>query len=118
MLYKMKAAGKTLPALACAALLTTVTPCAAQQPSVPYVPTPQSVVDRMLTMAKVTARDYLIDLGSGDGRIVVTALNNFATPLIRYEIGDYAEVGEICSCGRGFRPPTGRRRGRSGWTPP
>ncbi len=77
MLYKMKAAGKILSALACAALLITVAPCAAQQPSVPYVPTPQSVVDRMLTMAKVTARDYLIDLGSGDGRIVVTAAKKF-----------------------------------------
>ena len=34
------------------------------------------------------------------GRVVVTDLHNFATPLIRYEIGDYAEVGEPCSCGR------------------
>ena len=41
--------------------------------SVPYVPTPQDVVDRMLEMAKVGPQDYLIDLGSGDGRIVVTA---------------------------------------------
>jgi hypothetical protein len=45
----------------------------AQQPRVPYVPTPQEVVERMLQIAKVTAKDYLIDLGSGDGRIVVTA---------------------------------------------
>lgn len=45
----------------------------AQEPRVPYVPTPQEVVDRMLQMAKVGASDYLIDLGSGDGRIVVTA---------------------------------------------
>ena len=42
-------------------------------PSVPYVPTPQTVVERMLEIAKVTTGDYLIDLGSGDGRIVVTA---------------------------------------------
>ncbi|MFC1689898.1 phenylacetate--CoA ligase family protein [Pseudomonadota bacterium] len=34
------------------------------------------------------------------GRVVITTLHNFATPLIRYEIGDYAEVGEPCSCGR------------------
>jgi SAM-dependent methyltransferase len=40
---------------------------------VPYVPTPQEVVDRMLEIAKVGSRDYLIDLGSGDGRIVITA---------------------------------------------
>lgn len=36
------------------------------------------------------------------GRVVVTDLHNFATPLIRYEIGDHAEVGEPCSCGRGL----------------
>lgn len=36
------------------------------------------------------------------GRVVLTSLHNFAYPLIRYEIGDYAEVGESCSCGRGL----------------
>jgi SAM-dependent methyltransferase len=40
---------------------------------VPYVPTPQPVVDRMLEMANVGSGDYLFDLGCGDGRIVVTA---------------------------------------------
>ncbi|TFZ04741.1 SAM-dependent methyltransferase [Ramlibacter rhizophilus] len=40
---------------------------------VPYVPTPQPVVDRMLEMAKVNSRDVLYDLGCGDGRIVITA---------------------------------------------
>jgi hypothetical protein len=39
----------------------------------PYVPTPQDVVERMLDMANLKAGEYLIDLGSGDGRIVVTA---------------------------------------------
>jgi phenylacetate-CoA ligase len=34
------------------------------------------------------------------GRVVVTTLHNFAMPLIRYEIGDYAEAGEPCTCGR------------------
>ncbi len=38
-----------------------------------WVPTPQALVDRMLDMAKVTPQDYLIDLGSGDGRTVITA---------------------------------------------
>lgn len=42
-----------------------------------YVPTPQVVVDTMLTMAKVGAKDYVIDLGSGDGRIVITAAKKF-----------------------------------------
>jgi phenylacetate-CoA ligase len=36
------------------------------------------------------------------GRVVITDLVNFATPLIRYEIGDYAEVGAPCACGRGL----------------
>lgn len=36
------------------------------------------------------------------GRVVLTTLHNFAMPLIRYQIGDYAEVGEPCPCGRGL----------------
>ena len=36
------------------------------------------------------------------GRVVVTNLHNYASPLIRYEVGDFAEVGEPCSCGRGL----------------
>ncbi|MGZ8264685.1 MAG: SAM-dependent methyltransferase [Burkholderiales bacterium] len=39
----------------------------------PYVPTPQAVVDAMLDLAKVSADDFVVDLGSGDGRIVLTA---------------------------------------------
>jgi Methyltransferase domain len=38
-----------------------------------WVPTPQALVDKMLDMAKVTPKDYVIDLGSGDGRTVITA---------------------------------------------
>ncbi len=36
------------------------------------------------------------------GRVVLSTLHNFAMPLIRYEIGDYAEPGEPCPCGRGL----------------
>jgi len=46
---------------------------AQRQPDVIYVPTRQSVVDAMLTVAKVKAGDVVYDLGCGDGRIVVTA---------------------------------------------
>jgi methylase of polypeptide subunit release factors len=42
-----------------------------------YVPTPQIVVETMLSMAKVGPKDYVIDLGSGDGRIVITAAKKF-----------------------------------------
>jgi len=46
--------------------------------------------------------------GPGEiGRVILTALHNFALPLIRYEIGDYAEVGKPCPCGRGL--PTLKR---------
>lgn len=45
------------------------------------------------------------------GRVVVTALHNYATPLIRYEIRDYAEVGPPCPCGRGL-PVLNRVAGR------
>jgi phenylacetate-CoA ligase len=37
------------------------------------------------------------------GRVVVTDLHNFATPLVRYDLNDYAEVSEDCSCGRGLK---------------
>ncbi len=46
-----------------------------------WVPTPQSMVDKMLDMAKVTSADYVIDLGSGDGRTVITAARRGATAL-------------------------------------
>jgi hypothetical protein len=54
-------------------------PLQAAESRVPYVPTPQVVVDRMLEVAKVGAKDYLIDLGSGDGRIVITAAKKYGT---------------------------------------
>lgn len=46
-----------------------------------WVPTQQDLVDRMLDMAKVTSRDYVIDLGSGDGRTVITAAKRGARSL-------------------------------------
>lgn len=44
-----------------------------------WVPTPQALVDRMLDMAKLTPQDILVDLGSGDGRTVITAAKRGAT---------------------------------------
>lgn len=46
---------------------------AQQRPDVPYVPTPWNVVEAMLEAGQVSASDYLIDLGSGDGRVVIEA---------------------------------------------
>ncbi|OGA20691.1 MAG: hypothetical protein A3I02_13930, partial [Betaproteobacteria bacterium RIFCSPLOWO2_02_FULL_67_26] len=55
------------------ALLAPVAAAQEGQGDVVYVPTPQVVVDEMLRIAKVGPDDYIIDLGSGDGRIVITA---------------------------------------------
>ncbi|HET7297524.1 MAG TPA: class I SAM-dependent methyltransferase [Burkholderiales bacterium] len=46
-----------------------------------WVPTPQAVVDKMLDMAKVTPNDFVMDLGSGDGRTVITAAKRGARAL-------------------------------------
>ena len=46
-----------------------------------WVPTPQALVEKMLDMAKVTPKDYVIDLGSGDGRTVITAAKRGAKAL-------------------------------------
>ena len=50
-----------------------------QDLDVPYVPTPDKVVERMLDLADVQPSDYVIDLGSGDGRIVIAAAKRGAS---------------------------------------
>lgn len=53
-------------------------PAAAQFPyDVPYVPTPPVVVEEMLRLANVGSADFVIDLGSGDGRILIAAAEKF-----------------------------------------
>jgi hypothetical protein len=52
-----------------------------QGKDVVWVPSPQELVDKMLDMAKVTPKDFLMDLGSGDGRTVITAAKRGATAL-------------------------------------
>ena len=49
----------------------------AYETDVPYVPTPEPVVDRMLEMANVSDDDVVYDLGSGDGRIVLRAVQTY-----------------------------------------
>ncbi len=53
---------------------------------VPYVPTPQPVVDRMLEMAAVTKDDVVYDLGCGDGRMVVTAAKKYGASGVGVDI--------------------------------
>ena len=56
------------------------------KPDVIYIPTPQPVVDAMLELADVTQRDIVYDLGSGDGRIVITAATRFGARGVGIEI--------------------------------
>jgi SAM-dependent methyltransferase len=80
----------SLVALIVLAFLTA--PAAAQQagtlrsPDVIFVPTPQEVVDAMLQMANVTANDLVYDLGSGDGRIPITAAQKFGARAVGIDI--------------------------------
>jgi SAM-dependent methyltransferase len=53
---------------------------------VPYVPTPQDIVEKMLELAKVTSDDVVYDLGSGDGRIVITAAQKYGAHAVGVEI--------------------------------
>jgi DNA modification methylase len=55
-------------------------------PDAPYVQTPPEVVLKMLEMAKVDKNDVVYDLGSGDGRIVITAAQKFGAKAIGIEI--------------------------------
>ena len=60
---------------------------------VPYVPTPQDVVDRMLALAKVGKDDVVYDLGCGDGRIVVTAASRYGARGVGIDINP-VRIGE------------------------
>jgi len=52
----------------------------------PRIPTPQAIVERMLEAARVTPDDVVYDLGSGDGRIVVTAVQKYGAHAVGIEI--------------------------------
>jgi hypothetical protein len=57
-----------------------------RDPDVIYVPTPQNVVDAMLKMANVTGTDVVYDLGSGDGRIPITAAQKYGATGVGIDI--------------------------------
>jgi SAM-dependent methyltransferase len=76
-----------------ALVFSAVAPAAAQEaqqglrkPDIFYLPTPQSVVEAMLEMAKVTSDDVIYDLGSGDGRIPITAAKKYGARGIGIDI--------------------------------
>lgn len=71
---------RKLAAVALAAGLLSAASAHAQTPpalDVPYVPTPESVVERMLELAEVKPTDYVVDLGSGDGRMPIRAAQKY-----------------------------------------
>jgi len=80
----MKAAAILVAALALAAAPAQVR--RSKLPDVKYVPTPQNVVDEMLAMARVTSADIVWDLGSGDGRIPITAAQTYGARGVGVEI--------------------------------
>jgi SAM-dependent methyltransferase len=57
-----------------------------RSPDVIFVPTPNEVVEKMLEMAKVTAKDTVYDLGCGDGRIVITAAQKYGCRSVGIDI--------------------------------
>ena len=70
----MKTPAGILVALAAYCFTSTAS---SQTAGAPYVPTPTAIVDRMLTLAKIGPADYVVDLGSGDGRLVTTAVAKY-----------------------------------------
>lgn len=74
--------------LALVAAIVVAAPAAARdaQPDVIYVPTPYEVVEEMLSIARVRKGDVLYDLGSGDGRIPVTAAKNYGIRAVGIDI--------------------------------
>ena len=79
----MRRAAPSLRRLAAAAVLLLALPSGApaadQHPhaDVPFVPTPPAVIDAMLELARLQPEDYVIDLGSGDGRIIIAAAKKY-----------------------------------------
>jgi SAM-dependent methyltransferase len=77
---------RALVSLCAAALVLGVASAAAQAPGAPFVPTPLPVVERMLELAKVTPGDVVYDLGSGDGRVVITAAQRYGARGVGIEL--------------------------------
>jgi methylase of polypeptide subunit release factors len=74
-------------------VVTLAGPALARELDVPYVPTPQAVVDEMLEMAETKRGDKLIDLGSGDGRIAITAAKKYGVEAVGIDL-DPARIAE------------------------
>src|SRR5436305_229858 len=84
-----------VPALSIVVAMAASVPLFSQQFSreslAPYIPSPQEVVDRMLTAARVKPGELVYDLGSGDGRIIITAAQKFQARAVGVELR-----GDLC----------------------
>ncbi|NDJ16160.1 SAM-dependent methyltransferase [Myxacorys almedinensis] len=69
-----------------------------RRPDVGFIPTPDAAIEAMLSLADVTASDILYDLGSGDGRILITAAQRYGTRGVGIDI-DPVRVAEARSHG-------------------
>ena len=69
-----------------AAVALALAACSEREPEVPYIPTPQPVVDAMLELGEIEDGDVLYDLGSGDGRIPITAAREYGIRAVGIEI--------------------------------
>lgn len=72
-------------------LVLSILPCGAQQFGTaenlaPYIPSPQFIVDKMLEAARVKPGETVYDLGSGDGRIIITAAQKFKAKAVGVEL--------------------------------
>lgn len=76
------------PLLALAAVLAFAAPAGAQVNAGPYVPSPDSAVAEMLKITNITPKDFVIDLGSGNGKIVLTAAKIYGASGFGVEIQD------------------------------
>ena len=86
-----------------AAAFVAASPAAAQAPRTPdviYVPTPRAVVEEMLRLADVKKGDVLYDLGSGDGRIPITAAKKYGIRAVGVDI-DSERISEAEQNARG-----------------
>ena len=65
---------------------------------IPFVPTPHVVIDEMMRLANVSAQDYVIDLGSGDGRVLIAAAKYFGARGTGVELdGELVEQSEMAA---------------------
>jgi protein-L-isoaspartate O-methyltransferase len=89
-----------IPAIALLVVTNLAVPAFAQQFGggenlAPNIPTPQILVDSMLKVAEVKPSDVVYDLGSGDGRIVITAAQKFGARAVGIEL-----IPELCAAAR------------------